>query len=328
MRVVLRTGLWALAVLAGCAAPPTIGVRSGPLSPAQARVEPWACGDPEGRCITTANYRIHTTLVDSEMLRALPQLMEGALDHYRRAAPGTSSAQRPMDCYIFRNRDQWEQFTRQRAGTDATVYLRIRSGGFTIGDMSVLYFIGAASTFTVAAHEGWHQYCGRHFKGRLPPFLEEGLACTFESVQWERDLPRFNTSVNPQRVSALRRVIQGDWLWPTDKLIALHAGDIVGERMERVDAFYAQSWAFARFLREGESGRYRAGLERWLRDTAAGTVFDPSRTHTRNTSEWSRTAVRPMIEHYTGTDLTTLSEQLGRFMRTVAMDELPAHWRS
>ena len=42
--------------------------------------------------------------------------------------------------------------------------------------VAVLYNIGTRDTFAIAAHEGWHQFSGRHFKYRLPSWLDEGVA--------------------------------------------------------------------------------------------------------------------------------------------------------
>src|SRR5207248_1185018 len=97
--------------------------------------------------------------------------------------------------------------------------------------------------------------------------------------------------------------------WPFQQLIATHAGDIVGEKMDKIQAFYAQSWAFARFLWDGENGKYRPGFQKWLTETAQGTVFDPTHSHIRAGMPWNRKSVGPMIEHYTGESLDTIDKQ-------------------
>ena len=55
----------------------------------------------------------------------------------------------------------------------------------------------------------------------------------------------------------------------------MHAGHVVQAPRERINAFYAQSWAFARFLNEAEGGRYRPMFRKLLADAAAGVV-EPS----------------------------------------------------
>ena len=74
-----------------------------------------------------------------------------------------------MACYLFQTRDEWAAFTRTRTGADAAIYLQINRGGYTVRDWYVAYFIGDLGTYSVAAHEGFHQYVARHFRSRLPP---------------------------------------------------------------------------------------------------------------------------------------------------------------
>jgi len=317
-----------LAGLSSCTSSARLGQWAGPQVPVGASASQWSYLDKPAKCLNSPHYRIYTTLEDRQTLELLPQLLEGALSRYRQLVPDLPLSDRPMECYIFRSRTEWDAFTRHRTGPDATVYLQIRSGGYTVGDTFVSYFIGEQNTFSVCGHEGWHQFCGRHFKGRLPPFLEEGLACMFESVNWDGQLPRFNTSVNPYRASSIRRAIERNSLWPLEKLIATHAGDIVSQPMDRIDAFYGQSWAFARFLWEGENGRYRAAMQRWITQTAQGTVHDPSYSHTRAGLPWNRRAVKGIIEHYLQTDLATLDKAFSAYMRKIAFEELSAQYRS
>ncbi len=229
-----------------------------------------------------------------------------------------------MDCYIFRTRTEWDTFTKKSTGQDSVIYLQIRSGGYTVYDRYVSYYIGRSATFSVAAHEGWHQYCGRHFKGRLPPFLEEGIACMFESVTWQKKLPRWNLSANHYRANSLRKAMDADALWPLEKLVTMHAGDIVSEKMDRIDAFYAQSWAFARFLWEAEDGKYRPAMQKWMTETANGTVHDATRSHNRAGLPWNRNAVKPMIEWYLGEDMAAVSKEFNNYMHKIAYEEITA----
>ena len=49
-----------------------------------------------------------------------------------------------MDCYIFRWRSEYDIYTAKHGGIDANVHPRIRSGGYTLRDRYVAYYIGAA----------------------------------------------------------------------------------------------------------------------------------------------------------------------------------------
>jgi len=320
-----------LFALAGCESSQTahLGHWDGPQLLSTASVEGWKYGTLPAQRVRSDHYLIYTTLKDADTTSLITQVMEGALAQYVKVAPGTAHSANPMECYIFETRGEWEAFTKAHTGSDSVIYLQIRRGGYCIRDRFVAYNIGRYATASVAAHEGWHQYVARHFVGRLPPFLEEGLACMFEGIGWKDDkLPRWNLSINQVRVQALRRAVEGNKLWPLEKLVAMHAGEVVEQSGDKVDAFYAQAWCFARFLYESENGRFRPALQRWLAETADGTVYDPTHSHNRSGVPWNRTAVRPMIEHYLGMDFAEVDKLYQAYLRKVAFDEYTAQWSS
>src|SRR5689334_2923145 len=164
---------------------------TGPSAKAPVTVDDWADNAPFGKVLKTPHYAIHTTITDAEVLDKLPQVLEGAYGQYQAFVIGPQQT-KPMDCYVFAKRSEWAQFTAQHTGADAAIYLQITRGGYTIGDWFVSYYVGENATYSVASHEGWHQYVARHFKGRLPPFLEEGTACMFENVKFKDGLPRWD----------------------------------------------------------------------------------------------------------------------------------------
>lgn len=263
-----------------------------------------------GRRVVTPHYRIYSTVANEDFLQSLGQLMEGALFEYRRLAPAAAGDGPPMECYLFATRPQWARFTRERtAPRDAVVYLRINRGGYTVGDQYVAYFLGDVGTFCVASHEGFHQFAARHLKNRIPPFLEEGLACMFEDISWEGRLPRWDLSVNFARQAALRRAVQRQLLLPLEDLVGMHAGLVISKRTEQIAAFYAECWAFARFLREYDHGRYRSALAQMLHDAAEGTLFNGAPAIHSPTASWRPQSAKPMLEHYLATDLKTIEPQ-------------------
>jgi len=297
---------------------------SGPTVLASVTVEDASASDEGLKVVRSPHYEIYSTIQDRpEMLSRLAQLMEGAFGMYRTVAPMVVPTDYPMRCYMFNNKVQWMDFTRQHTGMDANVYLQINRGGYTIHDWYVAYYIGDVDTYSVASHEGWHQFVARHFKGRLPPFLEEGLACMFEHVEWTNDdLPRFNLSLNPERALSLRRVVDANELFPLSKLITLHAGNIIGLPGIRIEAFYSQNWAFARYLWDGDGGKNRPALERLLADTAAGTIYDPTGSLRRAYLGWNPAGVQPLLEHYLGQNLDAIDADYQLFIHKVAYDEM------
>ncbi|MGD0541781.1 MAG: hypothetical protein ABSB33_09715 [Tepidisphaeraceae bacterium] len=297
---------------------------NGPTVLASVSVDDAAPSQPNtAKVVRTQHYLIYSTIQDRpDLLSRMGQLMEGAYGVYRTLAPTAPPTTYPMQCYLFNTRLEWMDFTRRHTGRDASIYLQISRGGYTLHDWYVAYYIGEIGTYSVSAHEGWHQFVGRHFKGRLPPFLEEGMACMFENVQWDNDLPRFNLSLNPDRTQALRKAEDEGELFSLNDLITLHAGQVVGRSDVRIQAWYAQDWAFARFLREGEDGKYRPALQKLLADTAAGTVYDPTGSLRLRYLGWNPAGVKPLLEHYLGEDLSVTEQGYDQFMHKVAYEEM------
>lgn len=288
--------LWIL--LAGCAANPAEPA-AGPNNPSAVHVGPWDPRYPRSHCITTAHYRIYTDVTDGDAMDQFGQLMEGAFDQYQRLCPGITLSPRPLDCFIFSRREQWAQFTAQHTGQDAAIYLKIDRGGYTVNDWFVAFWIGDRGTFSVAAHEGLHQFVARNYASRLPPALEEGFACMFENIEWNGRLPRWDFRGSTARQWALRRATDSRImnLWSLPDLLRLHAGDVIALPRERIETFYAENWALAMFLWEGENQRYRPALQQLLADTAAGKRWLPPGI-TLGPRDWYPALGQTVLEHY------------------------------
>jgi hypothetical protein len=289
----------------------------GPSAAAQTSVKPWRGPTSTGRTIRTAHYLIHTTVENDSFNERIGQLMEGSLKQYQKLVPSVELSARPMECYIFDKRDQWEAFTRQATGAESAIYLRVNRGGYTIDDWYACYFIGDIGTYDVAAHEGWHQFVGRHFREPIPPFLEEGIGTMFQNVHWDNDLPRWNWNVHPARVHRLRTVIERKQLIPLEQLSRMHAGEVVRTNSDRIEAFYTETWAFARFLCEGENGKYFPAMQKLLSDAASGREYEIAGARA---GEWNPATVKPLLEHYLGTDLRTIDQQFTAYMKDLAFN--------
>jgi hypothetical protein len=314
--------LTALGLVTGCQG--KAGAWNGPSSAAPMTVKPWSTPTGVGRTIRTPHYLVHTTITDPQIEARLGQLMEGCLEQYEKLAPAVQISARPMECYIFGTREQWAAFTRHATGVDAPIYLRVNRGGYTIDDWYACYDIGEVGTFAVAAHEGWHQFVGRHFREPIPPFLEEGIGSTFQNVHWVNDLPRWNLSIDPMRVQRLRNVLERKLVIPLDQLAKMHAGEVVKMSRDRIEAFYTETWAFARFLAEGENGKYLPGFQSLLNDAALGTLH---KAPGAREGEWNPELVKPLLEYYLRADLGTLDRELNAYMHTLAFERYGEQWR-
>jgi hypothetical protein len=284
-------------------------------------LEPWQYRQRPALTARTNHYAIHTTIDDKEFLANLGNLMESSLKQYQMFTPGVRVTSDPMDCYVFARRTEWAEFTAQKTGADAALYLQINRGGYTVRDWYAAYFIGDVNTYAVVAHEGWHQYVARHFRSRLPPFLEEGIATMFENVRYSPDNgpPSWDLTPNASnRAAKLRRAIEANNLWPLEDLITMHAGEVVALPGSKIEAFYAQNWAFAEFLWDAEDGKYRPAFQRLLTDCANGTVYPAGNARRSVLDGWDPTTVKPMLEHYLCMDLADIERAYQSYCGRIA----------
>ena len=222
--------------------------------PAVQKVEPWQNDYAEGITITTAHYTIHTTLLDPLMLRQVPGFMESAYRAYQSQLPEPIETKIRFRTYLFADRTQWEQFTKGFAAPNADVYLKIVKGAYCLKGRCVAYNIGRTRTFAVLGHEGWHQFNSRHFVYRLPSWLDEGIATLFEANRYHKGRFEFLPGRNGGRLVSLKTTLLADRTIPLTTLITLNPGQLVANA-DAVKAYYAQSYALVRFLREEHYGK-------------------------------------------------------------------------
>ncbi len=250
--------------VAGCAA-------TGPARVA-ATTHPWSHSGFSGRRITTEHFEIITTLRDAEFEAALPCFVEAVYKRYQATLPTSGDTSIKLTTYIFATRSEWMRFTRRRFPTRLSVYSKIRSGGYTEGSVSVLFYVDRSSTLATIAHEGWHQYVGSLFETQLPAWLNEGLACSHEALQYAGSKPKFTPRHNTFRINSLREAIQQDTLMSLSELVNTDAGDVISRDHSRVThRYYAQTWAVITFLRHGAGRPCASAFRSLLRDISEGT---------------------------------------------------------
>ncbi len=256
MRAARATFLAALA-LSGCASP---------LHPIRVEAENWSDGALHGRRLLSDHFEIISTINDADFEAALPGFMEVAFEQYSATLPAGSRGDK-MTVYLLATRQQWERFTRQQFPGRAEVYRRIHNGGYSEGGTAVAFYTHRSATLATLAHEGWHQYVATRLGFPIPAWLNEGLACYHEAVEWVGDAPRFTPQHNTFRIASLREAVHTGKLLSLEQLIDADAGEILRRNDSRLtQAYYAQSWALILFLRAS----YPDEFERLL-DLSDGT---------------------------------------------------------
>jgi len=234
----------------------------------------WRWNSTEGIEIDTRHWVIRSSLRNSALSGALPAFYEAALRNYRTGLVPLPAPPRPLEACVFGTRDEWSRYTQHRLGADAAPYLKMGRGGFTSGGEAVLYDIGPRDTLAIAAHEGWHQYSQTTFRHSLPVWLEEGIACFMEGFRQPPGAPEpsFLPWRNPERYAELRSAARKERLAPLREVLEGSPQSFLEVGRDSQLSYYAQVWALVHFIRDGEDGRYRAGLEQLLADAVSGGI--------------------------------------------------------
>jgi hypothetical protein len=283
--------------------------------PALKALHVWASDYGPGLEIVTSHYRIFTTLLDPAFLLYLPQFMESAHAAYNGFLAEAVSPQAQSIIYVFAQRSQWESFTHAFAGEQAAVLCRIRQGAYCHKGACVAYDIGRDRTFAALAHEGWHQFMTRHFAFRLPSWLDEGLAMSFESFSWDQDGCHFCSADNAYRLEGLQFQLTKPSVLSLEDLLRASPGEMMAQdNTQSVIGFYSQSYALVRFLSDGSSP-HREGFRRLLSDgQLARWPLDVASRHTaadRNqprTLAWNRKVGVQLFRQYIGADLERIEK--------------------
>ncbi len=242
----------------------------------------WKWQQVDGLEIDTKNWTIRSSLRSANFTGSLPGFYEATLTNYREGLVPLPAPPRRLEACVFGTREEWSRYTQHRLGADAAPYLKMGRGGFTSGGEAVLYDIGPRDTLAIAAHEGWHQYSQTTFKNALPVWLEEGIACYMEGFRMPQGapVPTFLPWRNPERYAELRTIARKSRLASLREVLEGSPQSFLEVSRDSQLAYYAQVWTLVHYLREGEGGRYRAGLERVLADAVSGKLVDRMRNAT------------------------------------------------
>ena len=157
----------------------------------------------------------------------------------------------------------------------------------------------------------------------------------FESSVYANGTFTFEPAGNRLRLDVLSEAMKSRRMIPLGQLVATSPGEVLAsDQTEAVLAFYSQSYALVRFLREADHGRRLSLYERllweglrgqWpLSETAGQTAAD---RNLPRTVDWNRTVGPQVFACYVGTDVAALEREYLAFCAravretTVARDD-------
>lgn len=294
--------------------------------PALESTDTWRGKYGPGIRLTTPHYEIYATLLDPLTLGQIPGFMESAYCAYNRQLPEPVETTSKFRIYLFADRQQWEDFTETFAGERAEIFYKIKAGAYYLNGACVTYNIGRSRTLSALGHEGWHQFNSRHFKFRLPSWLDEGIAMLFETSRSEGGLFYFEPNQNEFRLEGLKETLICSQQIPLSELVAMNPGEVLAiDQAEAVRAFYSQSYALVRFLREASYGKHQNNFCRLLFDSLRGD-WPLSRAIRKvaadrnipRTVEWNRIVGPQLFKQYISSDIDRLETEYLAFCRQIA----------
>ena len=158
-----------------------------------------------GEVLQSANYRIFLRTRSNLLSETMPGFMEAANTNYLELTglSGNHGVGR-LDMYVLASREEWAHLTKHRLGPRSETYLKLEAGGYMVDGVCVLWDLNrVTTTFSVASHEGLHQFLYHRLQDRIPMWLEEGLCANAEGMTIDRKAVRFTPADNPSRYSSL-----------------------------------------------------------------------------------------------------------------------------
>jgi len=286
----------------------------------RAETSPWQFAGVSGVKLATRHYRIFTTTSNRSLLEYLPGFMECAYEQYLEmtSLPEPPEGARPMPVYLLADRQQWAVMTESLTGPRSRLYLSIQNGGYCYRGVCVFWDLGHFATFSIASHEGLHQFFHHRLRDPIPAWAEEGLCVSAEGFAISGNTVRFTPGHNPLRMVSLRDAISGGRWIGLKALLTTDAADHVRRSGSGSGEYYAQLWALMMFIRSDP--RYAQGLAQMVADAASGRLgralrVPPAMGRGRT---YNRSVSLPIFRHYITPDLTGFEQQLREFAARLA----------
>lgn len=277
----------------------------------------WTFHGATGSELTSDHYVIYTTCNRKPFVRALPGFLETCYDAYAELLPAEAMSAAPLPTYLFQHRQQWERFTREFSPRRAKTYMLIRRGGFTERGVTVSHYSTQRSSLSILAHEGLHQFLSATGRDRIPAWINEGLACYFESFDVDpvNGRPAFDPRNNTLRTPSLRKALAADSLIPLREVLATNAGIAVHQKSQHLYSYYAQEWSLILFLLHSPlTNPYHAGFRKLLDELGTESMKRKTNAYLATDTDGTLSRGEAVFEAYVTDDLTQFETDYRKFL--------------
>ena len=279
--------------------------------PVRFQREEWKYRNSPGAKLTSDHYVIFTTCKSKPFTDAIPTFLEACWDAYFELLPPTKVPEKPLETYLFQTRWDWERFTEEFTGPRAAIYKQIRNGGYSERGLTVSHYGSRRSTLSILAHEGLHQYLDVTHGKPIPAWINEGLACYFESFDLGMDnRPIFTPERTTLRRPALRESYSQGKLQPLERILATDAGQEIHKPSTEVLTYYSQAWSLVVFLmRPDRDNAYRNGFLRLLEELGTDEMDRKARAFLAADTDGKMSRGEAIFRAYVSDDLERFNQE-------------------
>ena len=171
-----------------------------------------------------------------------------------RSFAGRISTRFPL--YLYKNAESYRQHPGIVPG----------SAGIYNGKSLVATAPSPRGSWRVVQHEGFHQFAHKMIKGRLPIWLNEGLAEYFGNGVWTGDSLVVGV-MSPSSVARVKSAIKSNSLISLDKMLAMTHAEW---NSALSSTNYLQAWSMIHFLVHADKGKYQKALSGYIRELSIG----------------------------------------------------------
>ncbi|HKG15225.1 MAG TPA: tetratricopeptide repeat protein [Pyrinomonadaceae bacterium] len=219
--------------------------------------------------IRSQNFTVVGEAREKDLRRVAVRLEEFRAALARLLPEGPTDASAPTTVIVFRDDAAYQPFKPVLRGQTATYVAGYFQPGAEVNYITLAlgsdWSRGPASTLL---HEYTHLLVNNYFRS-APLWLKEGLAEFYSTARLSKDRRRVWTGAQlPGRVRQLR----GAQLVPLRTLFEIDQQSPYYSESGKRGLFYAQSWALAHFILNGDGGARRARLPRFVELLASGVA--------------------------------------------------------
>ena len=204
----------------------------------------------------TRYYIIHSDL-DLDMVReAATRMTAMALEYHRRTKGFAGTIRRRLPFYLFSNPADYYA----AGGIPGSIGVYNRRSLMALASRR-----GTGRLWHTIRHEGFHQFADHVIGGKLPVWIDEGLAEYFAEGIWTGD--NYVTGViPPARLRRIKAMIDSKQVRPFLEMLMM---DRLTWNTEMQNRNYDQAWSMVHFLVNGQSGQYQKAFSDFINDISA-----------------------------------------------------------